>query len=364
MFLAEHAVEEGLLAGALDDNDRVTAASASSALAEASDAETVAALDTVVALFRADSDAKRAWKAARVALDGWTIAAYDRLTDDEVRRLVLDDKWHATLRERVGREVRTLVAALVARVRQLGERYAETLDQLDAQTGRAGAGPDLLCGVRRLPGFTAPWRTVRLGDHLTFVKTVPLSRAQLDHESPLRYLHYGDIHTSTSAQLDAARTAMPRVDPALTGNAGRLQVGDLVFADASEDPAGVGRSLELVSVPAGGVVSGLHTIVTRFDKSVLVDGYKGYLQFMPDFRDALLRLAAGTKVLATTRAAISSITLALPEPAEQRAIVAALAAADRDVAVAERRLGKLRAIQLATMQTLLAAGAAGSEDLA
>jgi hypothetical protein len=159
---------------------------------------------------------------------------------------------------------------------------------------------------------------------------------------------------------------MPRVDPALAGNAGRLQVGDLVFADASEDPAGVGRSVELISVPAGGVVSGLHTIVARFDKSVLVDGYKGYLQFRPDFRNALLRLAAGTKVLATTRASISSITLALPEPAEQRAIVAALAAADRDVAVAERRLGKLRSIQLATMQTLLAAGTPGPEptDLA
>jgi type I restriction enzyme M protein len=356
-FLGEHAGEDGPLADAVDD-DRVTPASATAARTRASDPGTAAALAEVVALFAADAAAKRAWRAAQAALDRRTVAVYEHLTADEVRGLVLDDKWHATLRDRIARETRALVVALVARVQQLGERYAETLDQLDDRAGGA-AGADLLRGVRRLPGFTAPWRQVHLGDHVRFVKTVPLTRAQLDHESPLRYLHYGDIHTGTSVHLDAARAVMPRVDPALAGNAGRLRVGDLVFADASEDPAGVGRSVELVSVPDGGVVSGLHTIAARFDPSVLADGYKGYLQFIPAFREALLRLAAGTKVLATTRASIASITLALPEPAEQRAIAAALTGADRAVAIAQRRLEKLRSIQLATMQTLLSTGTPG-----
>ena len=93
---------------------------------------------------------------------------------------------------------------------------------------------------------------------------------------------------------------------------GELQVGDLVFADASEDLAGVGKSIEITSVPDGGLVPGLHTIAARFDKTVLADGFKAYLQFIPSFRQALLRLAAGTKVLATTRTYISSINLRLP----------------------------------------------------
>ena len=49
------------------------------------------------------------------------------------RPLVLDDKWQATVANRVSAEVEALTLALVARIRELGERYAETLGALDAE---------------------------------------------------------------------------------------------------------------------------------------------------------------------------------------------------------------------------------------
>jgi len=171
---------------------------------------------------------------------------------------------------------------LVAAMRHMDD-FIATLERLIAkrQAIKQGMMQKLLTGRSRFPCFTDPWVDVRLGDHVTYVKTIALSRAQLDECSPLRYLHYGDIHTRVGVTLDAAQEPMPRAAANLTRNAGRLQPGDLVFADASEDPAGVGKSLEITAVPSEGVVPGLHTIAARFDKAVVADGFKAYLQFIP-----------------------------------------------------------------------------------
>lgn len=245
------------------------------------------------------------------------------------------------------------------------ERVADILSDVDdliaaleriiakKQAIKRGMLQQLLTGGTRLPGFTAAWLDTLLGDHVSYVKTVALSRAQLDSASPVRYLHYGDVHTRNDVRLDAAHEPMPRANSSLLRNAGRLRVGDVVFADASEDAEGVGKSVEITGVPEEGVVPGLHTIAARFDKAILADGFKAYLQFIPSFRQALLRLAAGTKVLATTRSFISSITLTLPGIEEQRAIAAALNDADREVQRLQVRLEKTRLVKQGMMQALL-----------
>ncbi|RBA31236.1 hypothetical protein DQ226_16015 [Dietzia maris] len=243
----------------------------------------------------------------------------------------------------------------------IGEAIADadhlitTLERLIAkkQAIKQGMMQQLLTGRTRLPGFTSEWTDIRLGDHVSYVKTVALSRAQLDAKSPLKYLHYGDIHTRSSVLLDAVAEEMPRASAFLAGRAGQLRCGDLVFADASEDPAGVGKSVEIVDVPSGGVVPGLHTIAARFDKSVLADGFKAYLQFIPSFREQLLRLAAGTKVLATTRSYISSVILALPDVTEQKAIADVLHDSEREIDALRVRLSKARDMKTGMMQQLL-----------
>lgn len=249
-------------------------------------------------------------------------------------------------------EVQTAIAAAL----DDAEDQVAALERLlvKKQGIKRGLTHQLLTGETRLPGFDGDWRSVCLGDHVTYVKTAALSRAELDETSPLRCLHYGDVHKCADAWLDAAAAPMPRAPSALARRAGRLQAGDLVFVDASEDPDGVGKSVEIAGVPQGGVVSGLHTIAARFDKAVLADGFKAYLQFVPSFRGALLRLAAGTKVLATTRSQISSIDLALPRVEEQRAIARVLGDADLEIAALRRRIVKAREMKQGMMQELLA----------
>ena len=235
------------------------------------------------------------------------------------------------------------------------ESEARALEKLIAKKRaiKQGMIQELLTGRTRLPGFDGEWHAVTLGEHVRYVKTVALSRAQLNATSPTRYLHYGDIHTRGDSVLDTSVEMMPRVSKDLLGNAGYLQKGDLVFADASEDPDGVGKSVEITGVPSEGVVPGLHTIAARFDKRVLADGFKGYLQFIDAFRSQLLALASGTKVLATTRSYISRIELTLPGIAEQVAISEILRDADAEIEALERRLEATRDIKQGMMQELL-----------
>ena len=90
---------------------------------------------TLIKLYDAEAAAKKAAKEAqadaRHSPRSRSTATSPRPTS---RALVLDDKWQATIagsRRRRGQLALTL--DLVARIQQLGERYAETVGDLDAE---------------------------------------------------------------------------------------------------------------------------------------------------------------------------------------------------------------------------------------
>ncbi|MEY4766133.1 MAG: hypothetical protein RI907_2806 [Pseudomonadota bacterium] len=211
----------------------------------------------------------------------------------------------------------------------------------------------LLSGETRLPNFKNKWNTKTLGDHLKFIKNGVNSRAELSEVGDVKYLHYGDIHGMRSPSLNISDCNLPRLPATKAAGLDRLQDGDLVFADASEDLNGVGKAVEVFGVGKTEVVSGLHTIAVRFDKQVLADRFKGYLPFCPPFRNHLKRLASGTKVYATNKGHIATVEMRLPEIDEQIAIAQVLSDMDMDIATVEARLTKTRIIKLGMMQELL-----------
>ena len=147
---------------------------------------------------------------------------------------------------------------------------------------------ELLTGKRRLPGFEGEWEVKRLENHVIFLRNGVNSRAELLPEGRVKYLHYGDIHSSTEPSLSPE--ALPSLPDAKAARLDRLRDGDLIFADASEDLAGVCKSVELHCAGDTEVVSGLHTIAARFDKTIFADNFKGFLQFSPLFSTHLRRL--------------------------------------------------------------------------
>jgi type I restriction enzyme M protein len=60
-------------------------------------------------------------------------AQYGKLTEDEIKTLVVDDKWLASLAAAVQGELDRVSQTLTGRVRQLAERYATPLAQVTGQ---------------------------------------------------------------------------------------------------------------------------------------------------------------------------------------------------------------------------------------
>lgn len=227
------------------------------------------------------------------------------------------------------------------------------LDRLIAKKRgiKQAAMQQLLTGKTRLPGFSGQWSMMRLGDHVEFLHHGVNSRAELLPEGLIKYLHYGDVHACKDVYLSPH--SLPCLPAAKAAPLDRLRDGDLIFADASEDVAGVSKSVEIRDVGSTEVVAGLHTIAARFDKEVLADGFKGFLQFCPPFAAQLRRLAAGTKVYATNRAHVASVELPLPTVPEQTSIATVLSDMDAELRALKARRDKARDVKQGMMQQLL-----------
>ncbi|MGW0019932.1 type I restriction-modification system subunit M [Rhodococcus sp. NPDC003382] len=134
-YIEEHAVEDGLLADAVDDDkiSKALVATRLKAIKAGGDPDEIKALQHATKLYNTEAAAKKALKDAKGELDLATLKKYGDLTEDDIKTLVLDDKWYATVVRRVAGEVEALTLDLVARIQQLGKRYAETVSELDAE---------------------------------------------------------------------------------------------------------------------------------------------------------------------------------------------------------------------------------------
>jgi type I restriction enzyme S subunit len=233
------------------------------------------------------------------------------------------------------------------------DAWIESLEQLIAKKRqiKQGAMQELLTGKRRLPGFSGEWETKRLGDYCQFLRNGTNSRAELSAEGKLKYLHYGDIHSCHRVYISPDRLPSLAVSKGKTLD--RLQDGDLVLADASEDTAGISKSVEIVDSDGFDLVAGLHTIAVRFTQGTFAPGYAGCLQHCPDFYTHLRMLAAGTKVFATNRRHIASAELGIPTLDEQTAIATVLSDMDTEIESLESKLAKAREIKQGMMHELL-----------
>lgn len=83
-------------------------------------------------LMIAESVASKKVKEAQKLLDAKVAEQYAKLSIDEIKSLVVEDKWLSTLAADVQTELDRVSQALTGRIKQLAERYAEPLPQLAA----------------------------------------------------------------------------------------------------------------------------------------------------------------------------------------------------------------------------------------
>ena len=126
-YLEEHSSEEGLLSDALNDKDKVTAASVKARLKLATDSDEKAALQQAQKWFDAEAEAKKSLKEHQEALDLAVFKHYPTLSEAEIKTLIVEDKWLASLQTHIQAEIERVTQQLSNRVKELEERYAEPL---------------------------------------------------------------------------------------------------------------------------------------------------------------------------------------------------------------------------------------------
>ena len=92
-----------------------------------------AILTRCLALIEAESQAGKAVKEAQATLDRAVLAHYATLTEAEIKTLVVEDKWYASIRAAIDDEVQRLTRRLTRRVQELEQRYARPLPALEQQ---------------------------------------------------------------------------------------------------------------------------------------------------------------------------------------------------------------------------------------
>lgn len=130
-LVEEHGTEGGLLAEALTEAGKLTAASVKARTKSGeADAEEAPLLQQVAKLMAAETAAKKAVKEAEEALTEATLKKYPELTEEEIRALVVDDKWLTDIAELIEAEIEARTEQLTTRVRVLTERYGHTLPEM------------------------------------------------------------------------------------------------------------------------------------------------------------------------------------------------------------------------------------------
>ena len=201
----------------------------------------------------------------------------------------------------------------------------------------------------RFPEFEhrSEWNVTTVEGLYEFKQTTAYSRAQLNYESgSIRCIHYGDIHTRFATQFRVGAELVPFVNAdEATGQIksdAYCRVGDLVFADASEDLTGVGKTIEVVHLGGERVIAGTHTLLARRRTEDLVVGFGGYLFKSRAVRAQIEREAQGTKVMGISPTRLARVRVCIPQDKqEQKRVADCLAFLDREIAAQREALSLL-----------------------
>lgn len=246
---------------------------------------------------------------------------------------------------------------LLTRKKELLENYKKgAMQQLFSQKLRFK--DDTSTGLSAGNGKDFPeWEEKRFKDIYTFYSTNSLSREKLNYEGgSVKNIHYGDIHTKFKSHFDFKNELVPfinsDVDLSKIKNENYCQEGDLVIADASEDYADIGKSIEIINIQNEKVVAGLHTLLARPNKGEMCVGFSGHLLKSANFRKQLMIIAQGSKVLSISTGRVGLIKINLPSYNEQQKIASFLSAIDEKIEAVNQQITQSQTFKRGLLQKM------------
>ena len=182
--------------------------------------------------------------------------------------------------------------------------------------------------MNKLP---AGWEEKYIEEVFEIRKNYTNARKDLDNNSNISYLHYGDIHKYYQHKLDCKNISLPKIsENKLSKDINKLELvknGDLIVVDVSEDYKGICSSVEVKNLSYK-LVSGLHTLLLRDKGNYFADGYKGYIFYNHNVHKECCKVATGISVYGINRKNLKKIKIPIPPLDEQKRIASALSKID------------------------------------
>ena len=225
----------------------------------------------------------------------------------------------------------------VATLLDLAESAVSATDALIAakREQKRGLMQQLLTGKVRFPGFTEPWKTVRLGD-VADVRFSNVDKHTIPGERQVRLCNYTDVFRN--------RFLHPDMDFMSASATAReiekfgLKVGDVAITKDSETPDEIGVPA-LIDRTAPDLVLGYHLALLRADRARLDPGFLLILMESDLVRAHFQRRAKGLTRFALSIGAVADTPISLPKLGEQTKI----AKIYRDITMEESLLEAQRA---------------------
>jgi type I restriction enzyme M protein len=137
----ENGGEDGLLAEAMDDKQKISKKNLQTAIKEtgkrnADNAYEYDLLQQYKKLLDEEAEIQSKIKTAKAELEKKVIAQYDKLSINEIKTIVTEKKWMAEMAKRINTEMDNISHRLTQRIKELAERYETPLPSLEGEVSR------------------------------------------------------------------------------------------------------------------------------------------------------------------------------------------------------------------------------------
>lgn len=224
------------------------------------------------------------------------------------------------------------------------EKQSQLIEQLTLR--KRGLMQQLLTAKRRLPGFSDPWKKVRLGDIGKFDKGFGVPKESIK-ENGNKAITYGEIYTKYNYVI---KNVASYIDDETASISKKITRGTILFTGSGETLEDIGKCVAFIDndvAYAGGDI-------IIFNPSIEINSVVlSYCLNSSPVNAQKWKYGQGFSVVHIYQKDLAKIQIEIPSFEEQTAIAEVLTAADREIELAQQKLELLRQQKRGLMQQLL-----------
>ncbi len=177
-------------------------------------------------------------------------------------------------------------------------------------------------GIEWIGDIPRIWKVVPLRSQYLFGKGLSITKADLT-DSGAAVISYGQIHSKDNIGVSVQDSLIRYIswDNVSLSDSSKTSIGDIIFADTSEDLEGCGNCVYVDRTLPN--YAGYHTIILR-PKTSDLGRYYAYLFASDAWRAQIRANVSGVKVFSVTQNVLKTTKILIPPVEEQKRIVSFL----------------------------------------